>query len=87
MPVGSLMNLETQPQLIPNADKGFMGDKDYRTVLGSLNHIANGTQPDISFATNYLQRYASDAHPIHWNRTMHVLAYLKGTIEYRITYN
>ncbi len=81
------MNLETQPQLIPNADKDFMADKDYRTVLGSLNHIANGTRPDIAFATNYFQRYASDAHPIHWNCAMHVLAYLKGTIEYCITYN
>ncbi len=87
LPVGSLMNLEMQPQPIPNADKEFMGDKDYCVVLGSLNHIANGTWPDISFATNYLQCYASDIHPIHWNCAMHVLAYLKRTIEYRITYN
>ncbi len=87
LPVGSLMNLETQPQPIPNADKDFMADKDYRAVLGSLNHIANGTRLDIAFATNYLQRYASDACPIYWNRAMHVLAYLKGTIEYHITYN
>ncbi len=86
LPVGSLMNLDTQPQPIPKADKEFMGDKDYRKVLGSLNHIANGTRPDIAFATNYLQRYASDARPIHWSRAMHVLAYLKGTMEYRITY-
>ncbi len=85
--VGSLMNLEMQPQPIPNADKEFMGDKDYCTVLRSLNHIANGTWPDVSFATNYLQHYASDACPIHWNHPMHVLAYLKGTIEYCITYN
>ncbi len=87
LPVGSLMNLETQPQPIPDVDKEFMRDKDYHGVLGSLNHIANGTRPDIAFATNYLQRYASDARPIHWNRAMHVLAYLKGTIEYCITYH
>ncbi len=87
LPVGSLMNLEMQPQPIPNVDKEFMEDKDYCTVLGSLNHIANGTRPDISFATNYLQCYTSDTCPIHWNYAMHVLAYLKGTIEYRITYN
>ncbi len=29
LPVRSLMNLETQPQPIPNADKEFMGNKDY----------------------------------------------------------
>ncbi len=86
LPVGSLMNLETQPHPIPAEDKEFMADKDYRAVLGSLNHISNGTRPDIAFATNYLQRYASDPQPIHWNRVMHVLGYLKGTLEYRITY-
>lgn len=80
--VGSLMNLKMQPQLIPNVDKEFIVDKDYQGVLRSLDHIANGTRPDIAFATNYLQCYASDACPIHWNHTMHVLAYLKGTMEY-----
>ncbi len=87
LPVGSLMNLDTQPQLIPNADKEFMGDKDYRAVLRSLNHITNGMRPDIAFATNYLQRYASDTCPIHWSHAMHVLTYLKGTMKYQITYH
>ncbi len=87
LPVGNLMNLNTQPQPIPNADKAFMGDKDYHGVLRSLNHIANGIRPEIVFATNYLQRYASDICPIHWSYAMHVLAYLKEIIEYRITYH
>ncbi len=85
LPVGSLMNLETQPQPIPNADKDFMADKDYRAVLGSLNHIANGTRPDIAFATNYLQRYASDARPIHWNRAMHCPCLFKR--HHRVSYH
>ncbi len=55
LPIGSLMNLDTQPQPIPNMDKEFMGDKDYCRVLRLLNHVANGTRPDIVFATNYLQ--------------------------------
>lgn len=61
----SLMNLEMQIQPIPNEDKLFIEHKDYCGVLGLLNHITNGTRPDITFTTNYLQRYASDPHPIH----------------------
>ncbi len=60
LPVGSLTNLKTQPHPIPAEDKEFMANKDYRAVLGSSNHISNGTRPDIAFAMNYLQRYASD---------------------------
>ncbi|SJL02703.1 uncharacterized protein ARMOST_06038 [Armillaria ostoyae] len=86
LPVGSLMNMDTQPSPTPSSNVEFMKDKDYRGVLGSLNHVANGTHPDIAFATNYLQRYASDPCPIHWNRAMHVLGYLKGTLDYKITY-
>ncbi len=67
LPVGSLMNLDTQPYPISPEDKEFMADKDYRGVLRSLNHIANGTRPDIAFAMNYLQCYTSDPCPIHWS--------------------
>lgn len=86
LPVGSLMSMDTQPWPIPPSNVKFMKDKDYRAVLGSLNHIANSTHPDIAFATNYLQRYASDLCSIHWNRVMHVLGYLKRTLEYKIIY-
>ncbi len=41
LPVGSLMNMDTQPSPTPSSDIKFMKDKDYRGVLGSLNHIAN----------------------------------------------
>ncbi len=60
LPIGTLAALDTQPRPIPVSDKEFMAHRDYRAVLGSLNHIANGTRPDIAFATNYLQRFASD---------------------------
>ncbi len=60
LPIGTLAALDTQPRPIPVSDKEFMAHRDYRAVLGSLNHIANGTRPDIVFATNYLQHFASD---------------------------
>ncbi len=73
LPVSSLMNLDMQPHPIPAKDKEFMADKDYHTILGLLNHIANRTRPDIAFTMNYLQCYPSDPCPIHWSQAMHVL--------------
>jgi hypothetical protein len=64
----------------------FMKDKDYLSLLGSLNHISLGTQPDITYSVALLQRYANDPHPIHWRIALHILAYLKTTIDYSITY-
>jgi hypothetical protein len=77
---------DSQPTPIPNNDVVFMRDKGYRKALGMLNHIANGTRPDIAFAVNVLMRYASDPCPFHWKLVQHIIAYLKTTIEYAITY-
>ncbi|ESK86411.1 retrovirus-related pol polyprotein [Moniliophthora roreri MCA 2997] len=33
-----------------------------------------------------LQHYANDPQPVHWNATIHVVTYLKGTISYQLTY-
>lgn len=77
---------DSQPLPIPQKDAIFMLDKEYRGVLGMLNHISNGTRPDISFSVNVLLRYASDPRPIHWRHVQHILSYLNTTISKSITY-
>jgi len=78
--------VDSQPMPIPPNDTKFMCDKDYRSVLGMLNHIANGTRPDIAFSVMILMHYASDPHPTHWRLVQHLLAYLKTTSNLVITY-
>ena len=80
----NLMDSQLNP--IPLVDTEFMRDKDYRKALGMLNHIANSTQPDISFTVNTLMCYASDPHPFHWCLVLHCIAYLKTTANLIITY-
>src|SRR6185437_11752858 len=46
----------------------------------------NGTRPDCSFATNILAQVASNPGRIHWEAAKHVVQYLKGTKERRLTY-
>jgi hypothetical protein len=49
-------------------------------------YIANGTRPDIAYATNILAQAASNPGRIHWEAAKHLVRYLKGTRDYQLTY-
>jgi hypothetical protein len=78
---------ECQLRSMTQDEEYFMWDKDYLSLLGSLNHIALGTRPDIAYSVALLQHYSNDSRPIHWKMGQHVLAYLKATASYSITYH
>jgi hypothetical protein len=63
-----------------------MADKPYREAVGSLLHAANTTRPDIAYSVNRLAAFLQNPGPAHWRAVQHLLAYLKGTLDYKITY-
>ncbi|KAL6544579.1 hypothetical protein OROMI_023441 [Orobanche minor] len=58
----------------------------YSQIIGSLNYLANGSRPDISFAVSKLARYTSCPDKTHWEALDRVLRYLKGTITLSLHY-
>ena len=68
-------------------DKHYMKDKPYCEALGSCMWAQVGMRPDIAFAVSVLSRFQSNPGPAHWKAMLHLLAYLKGSINYRITYS
>jgi hypothetical protein len=58
----------------------------YREAVGGLMYIANGTRPDIAYATNLLARVAANPGRIHWSAVKYLVRYLKGTRDHRLTY-
>ena len=58
----------------------------YQELTGSLNHAAVFSRPDIAFAVSKLSQFNSDPTETHMKAARHVLRYLKGTIDYSITY-
>jgi hypothetical protein len=58
----------------------------YQELTGSLNHAALFSRPDIAFAVSKLSQFNSDPTETHMRAARHVLAYLKGTIDYSIIY-
>jgi hypothetical protein len=54
-------------------------------LIGSLMYLVN-TRPDICFAVNTLSQFMVEPRRVHWVATKHVLRYLRGTIEYGLSY-
>ena len=60
--------------------------RDYQSIIGGLMFAAVCTRPDITFAVNRLARYCSNPTDAHHAAAKRILCYLKGTVDYRITY-
>ena len=56
----------------------------YRHAVGSLNYFARTTRFDIGFATSRLSRKMACADVGAWKSLMHLLGYLKATLDFRI---
>jgi len=63
-----------------------MADKPYREAVGSIQHAANTTRPDIAYSVNRLAAFLQNPGPTHWKAVQHLLAYIKGTLDYKIVY-
>src|SRR5258708_19314159 len=59
----------------------------YLQVIGSVMYAMLGTRPDIAYAVSTLSRFASRPGMSHVRPLKHLLRYLKGSANYRITYS
>ena len=60
--------------------------KLYQELIGSLNHLAVFTRPDIVFAVSKLSKYNSNPTTTNFKAALHILCYLKGTRNFCIVY-
>ncbi|KAI0993354.1 hypothetical protein K3495_g14830 [Podosphaera aphanis] len=80
--------LEGYKGVLPaDEDEPLADESAYSSAIGSLGYAANGTRPDISFATSQLASHNSSPVQRHWNSVCRVLRYLKRTAGYFITFN
>jgi hypothetical protein len=85
LPIGIVLSESDCPTT--DEDKAYMKDKPYRRALGKVHWGAGGTRPDLVYGSGVLSRYQSNPGPAHWKALLHMLAYIKGTIDYSITYH
>jgi hypothetical protein len=67
-------------------DKAFMRTVPYVSAVGALMYLAIATRPDIAFAVGVLCHFMARPGPEHWKAVKHLLRYLRGTIDYWLTY-
>ena len=64
-----------------------MDGKPYRSLLGSVMWGQLATRPDLSFSVSLLARFQANPGIEHWRALLHVVGYIKNTIDYGLTYS
>ena len=60
--------------------------RKYRSIVGALGWLSNGTRPDISHTYSELSKYVQRPGVKHMEAAEHCLRYLSGTVDLFITY-
>jgi hypothetical protein len=84
-PIHTPLNASLPLQKAQDSDKGA-DQTNYQELIGSLNHLAVYSRPDISFAVSKLSQFNSDPTTTHFRAAQHILRYLQATKDISITY-
>jgi len=84
LPPGITLSIKDSPETQDEANE--MKGIPYRKTLGSLMWLQVATCLDLSYTVNLLSRFAHNPGQAHWNALKHALSYVKGTLDYDITY-
>nr|GEZ89554.1 zinc finger, CCHC-type [Tanacetum cinerariifolium] len=60
---------------------------EYSRAIECLMYAMISTRPDITFVVRKLSRYTSNPSALHWQALGRVFQYLKGTMDYGLTYS
>ena len=84
LPPSLVLSAEDCPSIPDEVDE--MKNMPFREALGSLMWLQVATRLDLVYSVNKLARFAHNPGKTHWNVLKHTLAYVKGTLDYGITY-
>lgn len=89
-PVSTPMEHASTVYTLVKAPKNYQASitdtRTYQSIIGGIMFAMLCTRPDISFAVTTLSQFASNPLPAHTQALGRVMRYLKGTIDYGITY-
>jgi hypothetical protein len=84
LPVGITLDSHMSPKT--DSERRAMNDKPYRAVLGSVMWGQLATRPDLAFTVSLLARFQANPGVDHWNALMHVIGYIRNTMDHGLTY-
>ncbi|MBW0503298.1 hypothetical protein O181_043013 [Austropuccinia psidii MF-1] len=59
---------------------------NYCSAVGSLSYLSSATRPNLSYPVSALSQFLEKTGIMHWKAFLHVLKYLKGTQDIKLTY-
>jgi len=59
----------------------------YLAAVGALMYLATTTRPDIAYSVGVLARFNSNPGWTHWLAVKHLMRYIRGTLDYSLTYS
>ncbi|KAL4183097.1 hypothetical protein AMTRI_Chr11g96500 [Amborella trichopoda] len=69
-----------------NIDIGAMERVAYRSAVGSLMYAMTGIRPNLSFVMSLVSGFQKNPREEHWKAVKRILRYLKGAMNYALTY-
>jgi hypothetical protein len=78
--------MEAKLKLLVDTSSELIDATLYRHIIGSLMYLMN-TRPDIFSVVNTLSQFMVEPRRVHLVATKHVMRYLKGTIDYGLSYD
>ncbi len=76
--------------VLPALDKKTPVDPDlaqqYQSAIRSLMYAMVYMRPDLAYAVSKLSQYGSNPKEVHWKAVKRVLRYIKGTLDYSLTF-
>ena len=78
--------MDTNLKLMVDASLELVDMTQYIHIIGSLMYPTN-TMPDTCFAMNTLSQYMVEPRHVHQIAAKHVMRYLKGTVDYGLSYH
>src|SRR5271156_4598187 len=79
--------LDTSCKLFPLAeDEQIIDNHRYRSIVGSLLHLAIVSRPDVATAVGMVARHVEKPGQRHWTAVKRIMRYLKGTVSHGLVY-
>ncbi len=82
------VNMKLSKQQCPSSEdeRNKMLGIPYQSAVGALMYAMLGTRPDIAYAITTLSQYCNNPGYVHWIALKRVLRYIRGTMNYKLTY-
>lgn len=68
-------------------DAEAMSAIPYQSAIGAIMYAMLGTRPDIAYAVTTLSQFSHNPGPVHWTGVKRLLRYLRGTMDFKLTYS